>query len=240
MPQFTYFVAASALFTFAACDAQVDGDHQGDVLATITGSLTSVRAQPLAEPEVAIVWAKRSMMHGLSGAERVAAEGLFPQFQLSIHSPPPADILDQMPETEGESYGVGFVVVGTEGTDYTVRTDWYGIDYDRVVIYLPEDTRPQRGLEGLLHGSQGAGFHVYRVYRLTEDERQERLACVNRIIQEGGQGSQFLPLFESYSQCGGLGNDEFYPIATDLETPFEAQIVEDADILDLYNKTPRW
>lgn len=223
----------AAVLVLSACDAQVDGDHKGEVLASIEGALRSERTSPLPDPEVAVVWAKASMMNGLVGAERVAAEGLFPQFELSIYNPPPDDMLDDL---DGEKYGVALVAVGSEGTDYTVRTDWRGVDFDRVVVYLPEATVPGATLEAFLHGPQTAGFHVYTVHRLTEDERQQRLACVNAIPRNGGM----LTTFEIYSQCGGAGRDELDPAAADLGTLFDIAIVEDASIVDLINRSPRW
>lgn len=222
-----------ATLTLAACDAQVDGDHKGEVLASIEGALTSMRASPLPEPEVAIVWAKLSMMNGLVGAERVAAEGLFPQFQLSIYSPPPDDQLDDL---DGELYGVGLVAVGTEGTDYTRHTDWRGVDFNRVVVYLPEDTKPDKTLGAFLHGPQTKGFHVYDVHRLTEAERQQRLACVNMIPSNGGM----LTTYEIYSKCGGAGRDELTVAPLDLDQLFDIEVIEDADIVELINRSPRW
>src|SRR5262249_56385759 len=103
-----------------------------------------------------------------------------PQFQLAIDAPPPADNIEELFEA-GEHYAVGVVAVGTTTTDYTVATQWYGVDFDRVVIYLPEATRPGGILEAFLHGSQSAGFHVYSVKRLTQPEREAALACLNAL-----------------------------------------------------------
>jgi hypothetical protein len=223
-----------------ACDAQVDGDHKGEVLAEIEGSLTSMRAQPLPSPEVALVWSKLSLMNGIAAAEKVKAEGLFPQFTLSIHSPPPGDLLDPpddwLAEWDGQHYGVGLVVVGNEGIDYKIRTDWRGVDFDRVVIYLPEDTVPGGMIEAFLHGPQTEGFHVYTVKRLTEAERQQRLDCVNMIPHQG----RMLTYKEMYATCGGAGRDELYPATDDLQTLFDVEVIEDVGIVELINRLPRW
>jgi len=223
----------ASILAIAACDAQVDSEHKGEVLASIEGSLHSARAQPLPEPEVAVVWAKLSLMNGLAGAERVAAEGLFPQFKLSIYSPP-AD--DEMDDWDGEKYGVGLVVVGSEGTDYSLRTDWRGVDFNRVVVYLPEATKPGKTLEAFLHGPQTAGFHVFDVKRLTEEERQQRLACVNALPMTG----HMLTTYEIYANCGGAGRDELTVSTTDLQTLFDIEIIEDAGIVELINRSPQW
>jgi hypothetical protein len=103
-------------------------------------------------------------------------------------------------------------------------------------VYLPNDTVPGATLEAFLHGPQQAGFHVYDVHHLTEAERQQRLACVNMIPQNGGM----LGTFAIYSQCGGAGRDELDPAPADLDTPFDITIVEDDDILELINNQPQW
>lgn len=222
-------VAAALL---AACDSQVDGDHQGEVLATLEGALRSERAVPLPDPEVAIVWAQNSMMGNLVGAETVEAEGLFPNFTLSVFSPPPDAVLE---EIDGEHYAIGFVVVGSVGTDYRVHTNWHGVDYDRIVIYLPEDTAVEGTLGYLLHGAQPAGFHVYTVKNLTEPERQAKLDCINMRAQ-----GSMISSHDMFKYCGGNSGDEIYPAPADLETQFDIAIVEDASIIDLINNQPRW
>lgn len=221
------------LVAVTACDAQVDGDHNGDVLATVQGTLHSARMQTLPDPEVAVVWAARSKMGGVVGAEPVAAEGLFPHFQIAIYSPPPADWTD---EFDGDEYGIGFVVVGTSETDFTSRSQWYGVDLARVVVYLPKATQPGSTIEGFLHGPAAAGFHIYSVKRLTEVERQERLACVNMIPHPG----RMLDSHDIFTNCRGAGNDELDPTPADLETVLDIEIVEDTDIVDLINSLPRW
>jgi hypothetical protein len=226
-------IVVISILVAAACDAQVDSDYPGPVLATIEGSLRTQRMQSLADPEVAVVWAKLSRMNGLVGADRVAAEGLFPQFRLSIHTPPPDDELDEL---DGERYGVALVAVGTVGTDYTKQTNWFGVDFERVVVYLPQDTLAGKTLEAFLHGPQSRGFHVYSVHRLTEEERAQRLACVNQIPHPG----RMLSMFDIYSRCGGAGRDELNALAADLETRFDIEIVEGDDIVDLINRSPRW
>jgi hypothetical protein len=216
-----------------ACDSQVDGEHQGTVLATIQGSLETHRVSPLPQPEVALVWAQASQMGKLVEAERVSAEGLFPQFKLSIYTPPPDDALDAL---DGDRFGVGLVVVGTPDTDYTARTGWKGVELQHVVMYLPAEPAEGSTLGGFLHGANTKGFHIFDVKRLTEPERQQRLACVNAIPHNGGMLTQH----EIFTQCGGAGNDELTRSATDLDTLLDVAIVEDTGIVDLINSLPHW
>jgi hypothetical protein len=227
--------ALLALPAVSACTAQADGQYQGQALATLSGTLDSQRSTPIQDPEVSLVWSHYGEMYDLIGAEKVDAKGLLPQFSLSIYDPPPAEFTDVI---DGESYTVGLVAVGSTTTDFTQADQWYGTDFDRVVVYLPDGTKPGGTLEAFLHGAQTPGFHVYSVKRLTEAERQARLDCVNALPDCCSGPS--LPLREAYATCGGLGNDELYPVDTDLDTQFDVTIVAEQDILTIVNKLPHW
>src|SRR4051812_32688588 len=150
-------LSIAALSGLAACDAQVDSEHQGEVLATIHGDLQSMRVSPLEEPEVAVAWAKASVMGGIVGAERVAAEGLFPKFTLSIYSPPPDEMLDGVdvyadhPPDDGK-FAVGYIVVGTAATDYARYQGWRGVDLHHLLVYLPQDIAAGGALAAWLGG----------------------------------------------------------------------------------------
>lgn len=217
----------------AACGSQADGDFQGEVLATLGGSLRSVRASPLPDPEVAVVWTQRSKMGGLVGAEKVSASGLFPQFTIEIFNPPPADILEEL---DGDLLAAAYVVVGSVDTDYTSYTGWRGVDLDRMLVYLPQPTTPGSTLEGFLHGPQDAGFHIYAVHHLTPEEYQARLDCVNAIPHPG----RMLSEHDIYTVCGGAGRDELTATPGDLDTQLDGEIVEDDGVIELINKLPWW
>jgi len=229
-------LSALSFSGLAGCTSQADGNYHGQALATLSGTLHSTRSKALEHPQVALVWAEQRMMHEMVGAEKVDAEGLFPQFKLTVYNPPPDEIYD---EFDGERYTVGLVAVGTPTSDYTQPTQWYGVDFDRVVVYLPEATKVGGVVEAFLHGPQTAGFHVFTVKRLTEQERQAVLDCINALPGVPGPGGS-LPYREVFEKCGGDSNDELHPVSTDLETPFDLTIVDDQDILTIVNHLPHW
>jgi hypothetical protein len=79
-----------------------------------------------------------------------------------------------------------------------------------------------------------AGFHLYTVTRLTEAERQERLACLNALPHAG----MTLDWARIFRECRGAGNDELDPAPDDLDTLLDAEIIEDGAIVQLINDMP--
>lgn len=224
------------LAPLAACASQVDADNQGEVIATMRGALTSSRTSPLPTPEVELVWLKPSEMSRISGAEHVDAEGLVSQFTLDIYSPPPDDILEMHAELENRPFGMGLVVVGSAGTDFTQKTSWRGADFDHMLLYFPEAPPADSVLTAFLHsdGAPTKGFHLYTVTRLTEAERQQRLDCVN-AMPHSGMALDWAAIFRD---CRGAGNDELDPAPDDLDTLLTAEIIEDGAIVKLINDMP--
>ena len=224
------------LLPLAACASQVDGDNQGEVIATMRGALTSSRSSPLPSPEVSLVWLKPSEMSRISGAEHVDAKGLISQFTLDIYSPPPDDILETNAMLENRPFGMGLVVVGSQGSDFTQMTNWRGADLDHMLLYFPETPPEDSVLTAFLHGpgSPTKGFHLYTVTRLTEAERQQRLDCVNSM-PISGMNLDWAAIFR---QCRGAGNDELDPAPQDLDTVLSADVIEDGAIVQLINGIP--
>jgi hypothetical protein len=224
------------LAPLAACASQVDGDNQGEVIATMRGALTSSRSSPLPSPEVSLVWLKPSEMSRISGAEHVDANGLVSQFTLSIYSPPPDDILEENAILENRPIGMGLVVVGSQGTDFTDMTKWRGADLDHMLLYFPESPPADSVLTAFLHGpgAPTAGFHLYTVKRLTEAERQQRLDCVNAMPHSG----MTLDWAAIFRDCRGAGNDELDPAPADMDTLLSADVIEDGAIVQLINGMP--
>ena len=63
-------LSSIALLSLAACDSQVDSEHQGEALASLQGTLQTKTSVPPPHPEVAVVWARRTMMREPEVAER--------------------------------------------------------------------------------------------------------------------------------------------------------------------------
>jgi hypothetical protein len=228
-------VLFAPLLAVTACTQQVDGNYRGQPLAVLSGTMRSERTTPLVDPQVSLVWVQQSQMWDATAAEQVDAAGKFPSFALSVYSPPPDDAYDLM---EGERYTVGLLAVGEASTDFTDPRSWYGVDFNQVVVYLPDGTQADGALEAMLHGAQPPGFHVYRVKRLTEVERQGVLDCINALPQPpNAMGPTDKDIF---TVCGGDSNDELYPVATDLDALFDVEIVAEQDILTIFNTMPHW
>lgn len=220
------------LAPLAACDSQVDGDHQGDALATISGSVRNTRSAPIPDSEVVVVWQNSSGSPDLTGADSVDVAGSFPaQFALSIYTPPDAALLN---DWDGVKVGVAYIVAGVPGTDYSddnaVETGLLGMEVDHLLVYVPEAVPAGSQASIILRGTPAAGFHLYSVRKLTEAEQDARAACVDGL----GAGAT---LSQVFTQCGGFSAfDDFVPTATDLATPLSIDLVDDISQIDV----PEW
>jgi len=221
------------LAPLAACDSQVDGDHQGDALATIAGSVRNTRSAPITDAEVVVVWHKSSGSPDLTGADAVDVAGSFPaQFSLSIYTPPAAALLN---DWNGVKVGVAYIVAGVPGTDYSsddaAAAGLLGMEVDHLLVYLPEAVPAGSEASLILRGTPAAGFHLYGVRKLTDAEQDARAACVEGL----GDGATLPQIF---TQCGGFPSfDDFVPTATDLATPLSIDLVDDVSQIDAPNWT---
>ena len=65
----------SILATTAACASQVDGDHQGDALAELSGQVSNDRTTPVGDAaEVVVVWHNSAGSPDVIAAEAVEVE----------------------------------------------------------------------------------------------------------------------------------------------------------------------
>lgn len=219
----------------AACDAQVDGDHQGEVLATLEGTMHTSASTPTSIAiDVSVVWVIGSGGTSFVGSDHVEVQGSLPSnFSLSVFSPPSDDVLS---DWDGIKFGAALVAVGPAGEDPTRWQAWRGVEYDRVLVYLPEAPPAGSAVAGLLHGTPTAGFHLYDVRRLTEAERQERLACGTQLYLDLG----YMPSrAEMFAACGGDSNDDLTLAADDLDTQLSIEIIDQFG-LDEFNALPMW
>jgi hypothetical protein len=191
---------------------------------------------PLPDPEVELVWLLPSQMTRISGAEHVAVDGPVSQFTLDIYRAPPGDILDVNPNLD-MPLGMGLVVVGSAGSDFTDVTTWRGADLDHLVIYFREAPAADGVVTAFVHASTAPtrGFHLYTVERLTDAERQQRLACVNAMPHSG----MIFNWTAIYRDCGGAGQDELYPAPDDMDTELSPAVIEDGAVVQLINDIPR-
>jgi hypothetical protein len=219
-----------SLLALAACDSQVDSEHQGEPLATIAGSVTSIRAAPPADSEVVVLWVNSSGSPDLEGGDSVEVDGSFPaQFQLSMYEPPEDRLLNNF---EGVKLGVAYIIAGVPGTDYSddnaVETSLLGMEVDHFLVYVPEAVPAGSHAAFFLRDTPAAGFHLYRVHQLDEAEQEARRACIDALPD---------PTTEAvYTQCGGTTFDDLSPEPDDLATPLDIQIVNDISEIDI----PEW
>jgi hypothetical protein len=222
-----------AVASLAACSSQVDGDHQGDALAIVKGSVRNARSKPVPSSEVAVVWINSSGSPDLMGADTVDVAGNFPaQFSLSIYTPPAAELVNNW---HGVGVGVAYIIAGEEGMDYSnpqsLEAGLLGMDEDHLLVYLPAAVPAGSDASIVLRGTPAAGFHLYDVHKLTDAESAAREACID------GLGST-PTLHQVYTQCGGEAFfDDFVPSATDLGTPLEIDLVDDISEIDAPNWT---
>jgi hypothetical protein len=216
----------------AACDSQVDGDHNGTPLAKLEGTVQNLRTAAITDAEVALVWENTSGSPDIAGGDSVEVEGNFPAaFKLSLYEPPPDALLNDLQDSR---MGVAYIFAGVIGTDYSSEeaagAGILGMDPDHLLVYLPEDTVPGSIVSTILRGTPSAGFHIYNVGHLTEAEVEQRQTCEAALPA----GSTIQVVFDT---CGGVGFDDFLPAPADLNTPLQVDLVDDLELLDVPNWT---
>lgn len=219
------------LASLAACDSQVDADHQGTPLAKIGGSVRNTRTLPTGDAEVVVLWQNTSGSPDIVAADSVEVDGSFPaNFTLSIFEPPADTLLNDF---NGVKVGVAYIVAGELGTSYD-SDDGAGVlgaEENHLLVYLPEAVPAGSDASYILHGEPAAGFHIYNMHKLSEQEETDRAACRDTL----GDSAGIPELFET---CGGFPSfDDFVPTTTDLATPLDVELIDDLSDLELPNWT---
>ena len=221
-----------AILALAACDSQVDGDHQGTPLAQIGGSVRNARTQPITgDAEVVVIWQNSSGSPDLTAADSVAVEGSFPaQFTLSIFEPPADALLNNF---NGVRVGVAYVFAGEPNADYSDEdgAGILGAEENHLLVYVPDGVPAGSDASYILHGTPAPGFHIYNMHKLSEQEQNDRAACEQTLGDDGG-----IP--ELFEACGGFPSfDDFVPTTSDLSTPLDVELIDDLSQLELPNWT---
>src|SRR5262245_13184105 len=118
----------------AACSAQVDGDHQGNALARLGGTVHNQRTQTTPDAEVAVERENTDGSPELIGGDAVELEGQFPtMFRLTLYVPPEDKLINKAPD--GSQVGVAYIFAGRPGTDYAhpQEADLLGMDPDHLL-----------------------------------------------------------------------------------------------------------
>jgi hypothetical protein len=223
------------LVSLAACDSQVDGEHQGQVLATLEGTMQTTQSSTSIAVDVSLAWVVPSGGPSFVGADKVEVEGMLPNaFSLSIYKPPTDDL---MSELDGIKFGAAYVVVVPARQDAKNWSAWRGAETDYVLFYLPDAAPAGSEVAALLHGATTAGFHLYAARPNTEADQQARLACWNQLYQTLGREPT---LAEEVDTCGGTSAKHELSLATDdLDTPLSIDIVDQFGVAE-FNTLPIW
>ncbi len=169
----------------------------------------------------------------------VQVEGNFPaNFDLSFYEPPADNLINEFQEGE-VGFAVANIIAYVPGVDWVadeedeVPAAALGADEHHVLVYVPEDVSAGSYASYRLRSTPKAGFHIYGVYRPTEEEKAARLECANSLTSEGRQW--YIDVFE---KCGGISPfDDFVPFDTDLDTPLHIQLIDDVDQIEWSNWT---
>lgn len=222
------------LFTVAACDAQVDSDHQGQILAELQGDMHTSTARTTTTADVSVVWTIGSGGTSFVGADQAQTQGMLPNhFTLSVFTLPTADV---MKEWDGQTFGAALIAAGPQGVDPTDWQSWYGVDMNHVLVYVPQQPATGSTLAGILHGTPAVGYHLYDVKRLTDAEVQQHYDCITQFLADNHREPTTAEIF---SVCGGDGHDELWPSAGDLQTELDIEIVDSFGIPE-FNELPSW
>jgi hypothetical protein len=185
-----------------------------------------MRTQGVKGAEVALLWANRSDGSNLLASDLVEVETDFPAvFRFSLYEPPDDMLINSYPD--GSRIGIACILSGTALDVETSLDKIFGMDPDHLLVYLPADVAADSRVSTLLRGTPRAGFHLYNVHHLTEEESQKRQACVDQLPADH-------TLQDVYDACGGSPNlDDLLPTATDLDTPLQVDLVDDPSEQDV-------
>lgn len=226
-----------AILAVGACDAAVEGDHRGELLATIEGSLP--QAAPNiprdAEPRVAIGWINKSHMSWFVGGQFPDTNVGLTGFTFDLFSPPADELMEAMP---GGRFAMGVVALAPLDDPFTGPYLWTGFDHTHLLVYLEGAPAPESVLYAWLSkpASISAGYHVFDIYKRTEAEDQAWLACANTVLwPEMGM----LSTYELILACGPDGYSILSIAPDDLATPFDITSTVGMPSLDVANLMPQ-
>ncbi len=112
MITFRHIGLTTSLVLGIGCDAQPDGDYQGEPLITIKGTITAF-AGALDAVEAALIWWQEEEGSPTIPWTTVPVAGSFPaSFTLDIYTPPPDDVMVVLPESPP---GTPLVTMGIPG-----------------------------------------------------------------------------------------------------------------------------
>jgi hypothetical protein len=218
------------LILVSGCDPQADPDYQGEVLATVQGTIRSELSQPPDSCHVALIWQVTSGSPDYVVGQDVEVRGVFPtSFAIDLYTPPPTESLNNY---DGSRVGVALVVVSDRPiTDLDLGGDepdgLLGGCEDYLVIYVENDIQPGTFAECAFGSPLNAGYYLTTVLRTEDPDYQAE--CERRYRQLGLSPEQI------EENCGIF--DLIMPLEAGFDTNIFVRLVNDLDLLDWPNWT---
>lgn len=133
----------------AACDGVRDSDYEGEVLATLQGTIAT-SDEPSDLPEdigIAVLWEVMNYVPGLRFADFTEVTGEFPsRFRLDLHQPPDDGLLVEFPD--GNAVTLGRLYLTTpDSLDPILGENGYGYGYwacnpETIIAFVRDDVVP--------------------------------------------------------------------------------------------------
>jgi len=247
MPQIHRLIALS-LGVSAACSSQADSDYHGEILASLTGQVTSSRSTATPDAEAVAIWLPGDA--AFPTADRVDVEGDFPAtFRLDITEPPAADAsLNGLGKL-----AIGFVTVleaGTTEEDFRSSSDasyFLGLEERYVLVWAASDEAGQALAQGSAWDgpAPSAGYHITEVLGLSLEEDQQVESCYEQAETEEATAACLELSFElhraahpdiEYDDDEDVVFDKLRLAADDLDTDLSIDLkdsIEEFDFPDI-------
>lgn len=226
-------LAAICAAPLAGCDARNDADYRGEVVTTLSGTVTNEAGLSVRSPDVTLVWISPAKAPDSFEATRVPVQGGFPaSFSLEMYGPPSDDIIASLGINDGSPpeprVGVALILVLPSdykfGSSESPPTGAWGLA-DVVLVYAEGDLPPGSRAEAHFSGPLTKGYHLMRVVPRDEawgvDECLAAVKAVNPAVSERAVrdrcAEQFFDLLVESPQ--GLATPVNVRIATDHEMP---------------------
>jgi hypothetical protein len=131
---------------FAACDGVRESDYEGEVLASLEGTITkSGDTDEMGDIGVAVFWELVNNVPGLRFAEFTEVTSDFPSsFRLDFHQPPEEELLVEFPDGNAVVLGRIYVTSDDSEDPPVIGENGYGYGYwactqERVIAFIRED-----------------------------------------------------------------------------------------------------
>lgn len=175
--------------SLAACDGVHDSDYQGEVIASLQGTITAPAESQVPDlPEnigVAVVWEVKEWIVGARFMNFTEVTGEFPsRFRLDLRQPPDDRLPVEMPD--GNAFMLGRLYLSAlDGFDQTIGELGHSWGYwacspETVIAYIRDDVAPGSATAAYLGCGSGtpdsppcsgltAGYHVMELVRADDD-----------------------------------------------------------------------